>query len=111
MTAIQTASSSRITSDDFRCRRSQFIIVVRYDQLASGIPYGNPSCRNHRRRPGIPRHHIVCCHIARQQVQCPHGLVVAGQEVFGEVNLAHWRDHRSSGPGRCRQPGLGGRPG
>jgi hypothetical protein len=44
MTAIQTASSSRITSDDFRCRRSQFIVVVRYDQLASGIPYGNPRC-------------------------------------------------------------------
>ena len=38
MTAIQTASSSRITSDDFRCRRSQFIVVLRYDQLASGCP-------------------------------------------------------------------------
>ena len=44
MTAIQTASSSRITSDDFRCRRSQLIVVLRYDQLASGIPYGNPRC-------------------------------------------------------------------
>ena len=29
-TVIQMASSSRITSDDFRCRRSQFILVERY---------------------------------------------------------------------------------
>jgi hypothetical protein len=42
MTAIQTASSTRITSDDFRCRRSQFIVVLRYDQLASGTAYGDP---------------------------------------------------------------------
>ena len=34
-TAIQTASSSRITSDDFRCRRSQFIVAV--------IPRSRPS--------------------------------------------------------------------
>jgi hypothetical protein len=44
MTAIQTASSSRITSDDFRCVRSQFIVVLRYDQLAFGIAYGSPRC-------------------------------------------------------------------
>jgi hypothetical protein len=44
MTAIQTARSSRITTDDFRCRRSQFIVVQRYDQSASGTPYGNPRC-------------------------------------------------------------------
>jgi len=42
MTAIQNASSARITSDDLRCRRSQFIVVLRYDQLASGISYGDP---------------------------------------------------------------------
>ncbi len=41
MTAIQTASRSRITSDDFRCHRSQFTVVQCYDQLASGIPNGN----------------------------------------------------------------------
>jgi hypothetical protein len=29
MAAIQAASTSRITSADFRCRRSQFIRVVR----------------------------------------------------------------------------------
>ena len=44
MTAIQTASNRRITSDDFRCRRSQFTVVLPYDQQASGIPYGNPRC-------------------------------------------------------------------
>jgi hypothetical protein len=44
MTAIQAASSSRIASDDFRCRRSQFIVVLRYDQRASGIACGDPRC-------------------------------------------------------------------
>ncbi len=35
---IQTASSSRITSDDFRCRRSQFIVAGQYSQpVLSGI--------------------------------------------------------------------------
>jgi hypothetical protein len=38
MTAIQTASTSRITSAEFRCRRSQFIVVRRYNRLSSGIP-------------------------------------------------------------------------
>jgi hypothetical protein len=32
MTAIQTASSSRITSDEFRCRRSQFIVALHYNR-------------------------------------------------------------------------------
>ena len=50
MTAIQTASSSRITSEDFRCRRSQFIVVLRYDQHP---PF--TLLRSHRRRPGIDR--------------------------------------------------------
>ena len=41
ITAIHTASSSRITSDDFRCLRSQLIRSLRYDyyeQTALGIP-------------------------------------------------------------------------
>jgi hypothetical protein len=33
ITAIQTASSSRITSDDFLCRRSQFTVVQCYRPL------------------------------------------------------------------------------
>jgi hypothetical protein len=44
-TAIQTASSSRSTSDDFRCRRSQFVRShlihgPPYDQEPSGVPRG-----------------------------------------------------------------------
>lgn len=42
MTAIQTASSSRITSDDFRCRRSQFTVVPRYRQPAYRIAVPAP---------------------------------------------------------------------
>jgi hypothetical protein len=38
MMAIQTASSSRITTAKFRCRRSQFTDVIRYRRLSSGIP-------------------------------------------------------------------------
>jgi hypothetical protein len=34
-TAIQTASSSRITSDDLRCRRSQLIVAAEYAQGTS----------------------------------------------------------------------------
>ena len=42
MAAIQTASSTRITSDGFRCRISQFIVVVRYDQPDSEIAHPLP---------------------------------------------------------------------
>ena len=38
ITAIKTASSDRITSDDFRCCRSQSTILPRYNEVASGIP-------------------------------------------------------------------------
>ena len=57
MTATQTASSSRTTNDDFRCHRSQFIIVPRYDQPASGLPSANTRCqeRAHLARSDLVR--------------------------------------------------------
>ena len=54
MTAIQTASSSRITSDDLRCRRSQFIVVLRYDQLAFGHPRRKPEVLKSPAPTGVP---------------------------------------------------------
>ena len=63
---IQMASSSRITSEDFRCRRPQFIVAKCQPQAAlTDIPSQNLRCWTHQRRAGIRQ--LFCDQSAAEQ--------------------------------------------
>lgn len=90
---IQTASSSRIASADFRCRRSQFIVAARYSQ---------PAFSSARSRNCVPSVIALCEHLEGGRARCFLGAGV--RWLVRQPSLTGLRSATAGRRGDLREP-------